>query len=754
MKNIFSLSNLLRPARLLAVALSLTICAIAPANSIESWSQDLWTRALKGDFAGVEEALKVAPDQGIEEPAKRLRQDLELYKQHRENAVLAKVESRNKALAEVAEKEQAGKFLEAMNAAIKVQTMSENWTADIQRPEIQGLISRADAMVREARESGQWLIAQELVVRLRLLHEDQPELFAQFQSYDQQYDEIARRVSLIAQFAPHKLYELNKALSAKFLPEREIPPYKESPDNKWQDQVKGIDQPMLREAMKLAASDHIDAGGWEPLLEGGLDAVKILGTTETISESFPTLADKAAVQKWVDAVEAQEKYVASNREVLSRADYNAVIGSLLRANQATIQLPNEVIFHEFGDGATSELERRYADSYTEIIWPARYRRFQQQVEGSFTGVGILIRNDEKRSGIMVVNPIEGAPAHRSGIKAGDLITTVDGESTAGWSLNRAVDEIMGPRQTPVTLGVEREGVEGILSVTMNRDLIPIRSVNGWWKKGLSADGVPQWDWMIDPVSRIGYVRLTSFNENSYEDLRAALREMEPQKGELNGIILDLRFNPGGLLTSAVQICNLFVPSGVIVSCEDRFGREQQFRSAEANRAEYQGYPMVVLVNEGSASASEIVAGCLQAHDAAIVIGARSFGKGSVQTVHPIGDHAQLKLTTQHYVLPPRPGETKGRLVHKKAGATDWGVNPNIIVAMSPDEIEKAFELREKSDIIPDPAIPGAQTAPAERPDVRDLVAKGIDPQLETALLILRGRALRSIHDDAVASNTK
>jgi carboxyl-terminal processing protease len=741
-------------AALAAAALTVSLSVASSTSTIDAWSGDLWTQALQGNLRGVQDALKSVPDGDVEDAAKSLRESAEQYQAHLADAAAAKVEARTKALAEIGEKDQAGKFLEALNAAIKVQTISDDWSADIKRPEVKAIIAQADAMMKQAKEEGQWLIAQELLVRLRLLHEDRPDLFSLFKSYDEQLKEVARRVALIAQFAPHKLYELNKSLSAKFLPDREIPPYKESLDDRWQDQVKDITQIMLREALKLAADGHIDAGGWAPLLEGGLEAVKILGTTETIAETLPSLADKSAVAAWVAAVEEQEAFVNSRREVLSKSDYNTVITNLLRANERTIKLKDPgIILHEFGDGATSELERRYADPYSEIIWPARFRRFQQQVEGSFTGVGIMIRNDEKRTGIVVVNPIEGAPAHRSGVKSGDLITTVNGESTAGWSLNKAVDVIMGPKKTPVTLGLEREGTEGLVSITMLRDIIPIRSVNGWWKKGLSDDGVPQWDWMIDPASRIGYVRLTSFNENTFDDLQAAIHQMQ-RDGKVNGLILDLRFNPGGLLTSAVQVCNMFVPKGIIVSCEDRNGREQDFRAAEANKAEYKSLPLVVLVNEGSASASEIVAGCLQAHDAAVVVGARSFGKGSVQTVHTIGPSAQLKLTTQHYVLPPRPGDEKGRLVHKKPGSTDWGVNPNIVVAMSPDQIEKAFELREKSDIIPDKDAVNAGKEPAERPDVKELVTKGIDPQLETALLILRARALKSLNEQAIASSTK
>jgi carboxyl-terminal processing protease len=171
-------------------------------------------------------------------------------------------------------------------------------------------------------------------------------------------------------------------------------------------------------------------------------------------------------------------------------------------------------------------------------------------------------------------------------------------------------------------------------------------------------------------------------------------------------------------------------------------------SADPSRAVLRDLPVVVLINQGSASASEIVSGAVKAHDAAVVLGDRSFGKGSVQTVHPCGDQradAQLKLTTQYYVLPPGPGETEPRLVHKRPGSTDWGVNPDLVVKMMPEQIEKALNMRQAADVIEEWKAASEQK---ERPNVADLMTKGIDPQLELAVLILKARALKDL--DAVA----
>ncbi len=397
------------------------------------------------------------------------------------------------------------------------------------------------------------------------------------------------------------------------------------------------------------------------------------------SPSWPTWRHRDA---WVAEL---EKELAQLDEVqdkdLDHWSVGRLIDRLIVDNERTVRLPKEIIYREFGDGAVNMFDVRFDDPYSEIIWPDKLRRFQQATEGNFIGVGILIRHNEKRD-IMVVNPLEGTPAYFAGVKPNDLILEVDGESTVGWTLNDAVDRITGPQDEVVMLGIQREGVEGLIEIPIKRDVIKLRTVKGWWKRGLQEDGDPEWDWMIDPVSRIAYIRLTQFTEDSYLDLREAWAEIN-EGGRPHGLILDLRYDPGGLLTSAVQIANLFVQQGVIVSGEDKYGNKAfPDQRADPRRAEFFGVPTVVLINKGSASASEIVAGCLQAHGSAVIVGERSYGKGSVQTVHHIANDARLKLTTHYYRLPPAEGEEKGRLVHKRPGAVTWGVDPDIEVKMT------------------------------------------------------------------------
>ena len=337
--------------------------------------------------------------------------------------------------------------------------------------------------------------------------------------------------------------------------------------------------------------------------------------------------------------------------------------------------------------------------------------------------------------------MKGAPAYYGGVQPDDIIVAVNGKSSSGWSLNDAVDRITGPKGTTVTLTLRRQDQKNTLDLTLTRDSIKLHSVQGWWKESLDEEGQPKWDWFVDPENKIGYIKLTGFSEESYSDMLSAIREMQAD-GQPNGLILDLRYNPGGLLPTARRIANLFVSSGTIVSGETASGEELFRMRALPNRSYLSDWPVVILINQGSASASEIVSGCVQAHDAGIIVGQRSWGKGSVQTVHKISQDANVKLTTQYYRLPSADdGVTPGRLVHKRRGSNDWGVIPDVEVRMSPDQITKSNSLRQKADMI----LIGNENN--ERPNINDLITEGLDPQLETALLILRANAISRMTTD-------
>ncbi len=725
-----------RGARTIALLLLvLAVGSAAPARSeggkpltIQEWATLVW-EAAQSNRTLLEDRLRQFPHAGENEQAQRVRAEIDQYHDHAKAAVANRDEARAKAEKKMQDELAAGEISRALTAAVEVQTLSTDMQAILGTDAMLQVVEKAKGELPAAERDGDWLFAYELLYRLNVLFEQSGE-------FRDELDRVNDRLALLTHYAPRYMHELRARL-AKRSGEEPVGPFNAALAQDWRQRVEDINVRLVRRAMETAATEHIEGAGWRPLLHGALDNLRLLATTPQLVETFPSLADEQKVRAWLEFVDESEAKLAQTPDVdLNNWYCQRLLDRIAEVSEQTVNLPKQVLFREFGDGAMHDL-----DEFSEVIWPDKLRRFRQSTQGSFVGVGIVIRHDEKRD-IMVVSPVEGTPAYFAGVKPADRIVEVDGIATAGWSLNDAVDRITGQKGTEVSLGIRREGVEGTMPFKLVRDVIKIRSVWGWWKKGLDAHGEPLWDWYIDPDTRIAYVKLTGFNEDTYEDLKRAWTEIRLQHGRPNGLILDMRYNPGGLLTAAVDVSNLFVHEGRIVSVETKDGTEvMPERKAEPHKAKIgnEGVPTVVLINEGSASAAEIVAGCLQAHGAAIVVGKRSFGKGSVQTVHTIPrSNALLKLTTQYYRLPPSPDDLaqgkKGRIVHKRPGASDWGVDPDIEVQTTPQEIQAAYDLRQAADIVD----PGAGV---ERPDINGLINDGIDPQLETALLILQARAL-------------
>ncbi|MCP9460842.1 MAG: S41 family peptidase, partial [Nitrospira sp.] len=280
-----------------------------------------------------------------------------------------------------------------------------------------------------------------------------------------------------------------------------------------------------------------------------------------------------------------------------------------------------------------------------------------ETKGEFGGVGIQIGVKDNR--LAVIAPIEGTPAHRAGIKAGDFIVKVNDETTKDLSLMDAVQKMRGPKGSKVSLTVQREGTPEPLVFTLVRDTIKIESVKSK---------------VIE--NNLGYVRLTQFQESTGKDLAKAIKQFKEQK--VQGVIIDLRNNPGGLLTAAVDVSEQFLPSGkLIVYTKSRDGKKDEWFAKAKDQLD--NLPLIVLVNEGSASASEIVAGALQDWGRAVVVGTTSFGKGSVQTILALGDGSGLRLTTAKYYTP------KGRTIQST------GITPDIVVKAPQPVVAKATE---------------------------------------------------------------
>jgi carboxyl-terminal processing protease len=374
----------------------------------------------------------------------------------------------------------------------------------------------------------------------------------------------------------------------------------------------------------------------------------------------------------------------------------------------------------------------HLDPYTTYIDPETIARFTTETTGEFKGIGISIRENRSKGMLQVVTPLKGSPAYRAGLKAGDLIASItryeddkghtlsepEVISTKGMTTSDAVKKIQGKPGTKIKLTVEREGVPEPLTFEVRRAVIEVESV-----LGVKREKNDNWDYLLDTANKIAYVRLTGFARNTYRDLLSVMKKLNAE--HINGLILDLRFNPGGLLSSAVQISDLFIDDGKIVTIRPRVGREQ------TERGHHEGslldFPMVVLVNGMSASGSEIVAACLQDHERAIVMGERSYGKGSVQNIQPF-EGGELKLTTASFWRPSGKNLNKSSTSGKDED--EWGVTPNrgFTLKLSERERDELWEQQQDAQIIPRRDIP-----PKEKK------TEFKDRQLEMALSYLRGQ---------------
>lgn len=309
------------------------------------------------------------------------------------------------------------------------------------------------------------------------------------------------------------------------------------------------------------------------------------------------------------------------------------------------------------------------DPHSSYLNAKDFSDMRVQTRGEFGGLGIEVTMENEL--VKVVAPIEDTPADRAGVLAGDLIAKIDGEEVRGLTLQQAVEKMRGPINTPIVLTIQREGAVEPIEITIIRDNIRVRAV----KSRVEEDDV-------------GYLKITSFTEQTFDDLEAAIKDIRERIGDenLEGYILDLRLNPGGLLDQAVRVSDTFLDRGEIVSTRGR--NESETRRYSARPGDLTGdKPIIILINGGSASASEIVAGALQDHRRATVLGTRSFGKGSVQTIIPLGPHGALRLTTALYYTP------SGTSIQAK------GITPDIEVLQPlPDELKGRVEARGESGL--------------------------------------------------------
>jgi len=347
------------------------------------------------------------------------------------------------------------------------------------------------------------------------------------------------------------------------------------------------------------------------------------------------------------------------------------------------------------------------DPHSSYLDKTAYENLQVNTTGEFGGVGVEIGLEN--GFIKIISPIDGTPAQRAGIEAGDLIMRLDDKPVKGMSINQAVDMMRGPKGSKLRMHILRSGVEKPFEVTIERDIIKVQSVR---TRLIDKDYL--------------YVRMAQFQLDSGKDLMRRITEQMVKHPQIKGIVLDLRNNPGGVLQASVEVADAFLDAGLVVYTEGRI--ENSNTRYQANPGDItQGLPLVVLINEGSASASEIVAGALQDHKRAVIMGTRSFGKGSVQTVIPITEEKAVKLTTALYFTP------SGRSIQAQ------GIEPDVVVeraevkairaGATPTEADLSGHLRNRNG--------GSESDSRSRQQERSAEAPG-DNQLQEAVNLLKG----------------
>lgn len=406
-------------------------------------------------------------------------------------------------------------------------------------------------------------------------------------------------------------------------------------------------------------------------------------------------------------------------------------------SQRFVDVPDDKALKE---GAIRGMVEALNDPYTVYVPPADKRDFNKELTGEYVGIGALVNAQD--GWLTIVSPLEDSPAFRSGLMADDRVAEIDGKTTQNLSMDACVDLLMGEPGTPVNLTVERKGER--LNIEVIRNHIKTRSVKGFHRESGDPNN---WEYLIDPVRKVGYIRLTQFTPGSAAELGAALRSMGAEKGELKGLVLDMRFNPGGLLNEAEAMADLFLESGVIVSTRGRAFQERVSKAEKAGTLPQ--FPLAVLLNGQSASASEVLAGALTENGRAIVVGSRSFGKGSVQVVLsvPSGKGSEIKITEQGYFLP------SGRSISRKDDSAAWGVDPTegFYVPMSDEEVGAMLEVRRREEILSaakagegpaqlDGADPKAQASPEDWSDPEWILTALKDKQLSAAVRAVQAYA--------------
>jgi C-terminal peptidase prc len=492
------------------------------------------------------------------------------------------------------------------------------------------------------------------------------------------------------------------------------------------ERYEGIEVEMFLRALQLLGGNYVHEIDYLQMITESLERCALLGKVlENTQESLAWSASKEQVSEWnigLETFQPEDNELSQSAEKVGPESLVNVLEGVLALNAITLKLPEEVVIAQFTEASLASL-----DPFTSLVWPWNVKDFEKSMTQQFTGIGVEI---SKSTGILkVVSLLPDTPAYKSGLDADDEIVAVNGEPTKEMSIFCAVSKITGPKGTKVSLTIRRPSTGETIEMEIRRDKIVVQPLRGW-----TRDASGDWNDLIDIENRIGYIRLTAFTENSGPDLDESLRRLE--KNGLKGLILDLRFNSGGFLQASADVVDLFVKEGLIVTSKPRHGLET-YEIAHRSGT-HPDYPVVILINGSSASASEIVAGALQdpKYQRATLVGSRSYGKGSVQVVTPFtGGGSQLKYTIAYYHLPSNQ-RVENRYQIQKEGRDDWGIAPDVEVKMRNNEIKEMIDIQRQNDVLArtDHEVNGGEM---KRHAIMETLQA--DPQLSIGLLVLQSK---------------
>lgn len=694
-----------------------------PTESVDQLKTDAFRALRSGEFAKTSELIAQAASMSHDSNLEQMSQWLAQFQSQRQTLSEKRAKDRDKVVADVKKLLDNGNTDYAIDKLRDAYLLSEDKDAFRKEPWVSDLFQKAIARAGEAEKQETWLKAQRLYSDLSVM---EPTNVA----WKDKFKAATARIRLLATYVPD---DLKKTIETEFKqreaadavinpttkPSTTKPEVEENDSFKidWHDTLRGIQMGMLVDALDDAQANYWREITYKGLVTGGLKSVRALVTTAGVEKAFPSLSDAGKVNQFIAALDQFSDSI-NRPNIDEERTTHQILNGLLTANRASLDLPEEVLTNEFAEGAFGTL-----DPFSTMIWPQDIAEFNRATQGEFSGVGIQIQSDPDDGSLKVISPVEDSPAYRLHIHAGDVITKIDGKNAKGISINQAVQNITGPSGTYVTLTIKSpDGT--VHDFQIRRETIKVASVKGFQREVGGA-----WNYFVDPAQKIAYVRLTQFTKSTEDELNHALAQI--QKEGARAIVLDLRANPGGLLTAATEVSDRFLSSGTIVSTRpDRDLPSPPPIEAHKSNDDVK-LPVVVLVNQTSASASEIVSGALQDQKRALVVGERSFGKGSVQMMFQLSGHnAELKLTTSHYYLP------SGRCIHKEDNSTTWGVDPDVKVEMTVEQLRAAQEARQSLEVLRevDPEAAKAATNPTTGP-AKDWLA--VDPQLSAAVLLLR-----------------